>query len=228
MKFSCGGVLPENIHTFDLSHLPGPLVLQVNEVVDISGHPEDRRLLLTMTDGARYILGVETRPIKDLQVSAPAGFKVLIHKGSAFDGFLQLVLEGLELLGGMVEDLRAECKKSVEEVIKSPKGEIMQTDDAALKPKEYDEIVKDNSNRLTDEYKAMPYTYLTSLLAEWDQRKMVDDRAPIRRKIQGMMTGLSRLEFYGRTEYELVVKFDDGSCTSDVVIHHDMIKAGKP
>ncbi|KAI3948565.1 hypothetical protein MKW92_035249 [Papaver armeniacum] len=76
MRFSCGGVLPENLHTFDLAHLPGPLVLQVNEMVDMSVHPEDRRLLLTMTDGVRYILGVETRPIKDLQVSAPAGLKV--------------------------------------------------------------------------------------------------------------------------------------------------------
>ncbi|KAI3856969.1 hypothetical protein MKW92_034306 [Papaver armeniacum] len=76
MRFSCGGVLPENLHTFDLAHLPGPLVLQVLRMVDMSVHPEDRRLLLTMTDGVRYILGVETRPIKDLQVSAPAGLKV--------------------------------------------------------------------------------------------------------------------------------------------------------
>ncbi|KAI3835360.1 hypothetical protein MKW98_020476 [Papaver atlanticum] len=75
MKFSCSGVLPENTHTSDLAHHPDPLVLQVNQMGHINHHPENRRLLF-MTDGVEYTLGVEMSPIKDLQVSAPAGFKV--------------------------------------------------------------------------------------------------------------------------------------------------------
>ncbi|XP_026397881.1 recQ-mediated genome instability protein 1-like isoform X1 [Papaver somniferum] len=75
MRFSCRGTLPKNTHTFDLAHHPDPLVLQVNQMGHINHHPENRRLL-TMTDGVEYTLGVEIRPIKDVQVSAPAGFKV--------------------------------------------------------------------------------------------------------------------------------------------------------
>ncbi|KAI3855045.1 hypothetical protein MKX03_018439 [Papaver bracteatum] len=78
MEFSCSGVLPENTHTFDLAHHPDPLVLQVlNTVLALSSYCENiNRRLLTMTDGVQYTLGVEIRPIKDLPVSAPAGFKV--------------------------------------------------------------------------------------------------------------------------------------------------------
>ncbi|KAI3923342.1 hypothetical protein MKW98_026935, partial [Papaver atlanticum] len=59
----------------------------------------------------------------------------------------------------------------------------------------------------------MPYTYLDNLL---EQQRKADDGATIRGKIQGMMTGLSEFRFGGRKEYELVVYFDDGSCTSEI------------
>ncbi|RZC62358.1 hypothetical protein C5167_024122 [Papaver somniferum] len=49
--------------------------------------------------------------------------EVVIHKGRFVDGLLQLVPEGLEVLGRMVEDLGAAYHKSVEEVIESHKKE---------------------------------------------------------------------------------------------------------
>ncbi|RZC62359.1 hypothetical protein C5167_024123 [Papaver somniferum] len=76
-----------------------------------------------MTDDVQYTLRVEIIPIEDLQVSSPAGFKIVILKGKFVDGLLQLVPEGLEVLGAMVEDLGDAHPKSVEEVFESPKSE---------------------------------------------------------------------------------------------------------
>lgn len=63
-------------------------VLQVDEIVNIScplkGRYQDapsgvkRCLKLSMTDGVQRIFGMEYRPIKDLNVLAPVGFKVYL------------------------------------------------------------------------------------------------------------------------------------------------------
>ncbi|KAI3887105.1 hypothetical protein MKX03_004456 [Papaver bracteatum] len=129
----------------------------------------------------------------------------------------------------MVEDYESASKKSVEEVTESPKGVdgpplASKDTNAARKPKDYVEIIEANTDRLTAVYKEMDYTYLADLLAEWEQQRTANDGATIRRKIQGMMTGLSRFDCYGRTGYELVVLFSDGSCTSKILIHSDEVQ----
>ncbi|KAI3923343.1 hypothetical protein MKW98_026936 [Papaver atlanticum] len=116
MKFSCGGVLPKEIH--NVAQLPSPLVLQVDQMVDLNDDdPQDNRLLLTMTDGVQFIYGEEIQHNKDLNVSLPAGFKVVIHKESILNGLTRLVPERLKVLGGMVEDFGAAHDKLMEEVI---------------------------------------------------------------------------------------------------------------
>ncbi|KAI3870698.1 hypothetical protein MKW92_003703 [Papaver armeniacum] len=113
MKSSCagrGGVLPENVGTLHDVILPGPFVLQVNEIVNKSVPPEDRFLdvrsgftrclKFSMTDGVQCVTGVEHKPIRDLRVSSPAGLKVLIENVNVRHGCLMLVPEGLKVIGG--------------------------------------------------------------------------------------------------------------------------------
>ncbi|KAI3887062.1 hypothetical protein MKX03_023026 [Papaver bracteatum] len=118
LNLSCaaGGVLPKNVDTLHDVNLPGPFVLQVNEIVDVCIPPKDRFLdlpyglrclKLSMTDGVQCVTCMEQRPIEDLQVASPAGLKVLIHNVNVRHGCLMLVPEGLKVLGGM-EDLSVE------------------------------------------------------------------------------------------------------------------------
>ncbi|KAE8694536.1 putative Glucose 1-dehydrogenase [Hibiscus syriacus] len=86
MNCSGGGILPENVDSMHLADLKGPFVLQVDEIVNISCPLKERYqdtpsgikrcLKLSITDGVQRIFGMEYRPIKDLQVLAPAGLKV--------------------------------------------------------------------------------------------------------------------------------------------------------
>ncbi|KAI3884823.1 hypothetical protein MKW92_024129, partial [Papaver armeniacum] len=49
-----------------------------------------------MADGVQCVAGMEHRPIKDLQVVAPAGLKVLIDNVNGRHGCLMLVPQGLK------------------------------------------------------------------------------------------------------------------------------------
>ncbi|KAJ9568540.1 LOW QUALITY PROTEIN: hypothetical protein OSB04_004506 [Centaurea solstitialis] len=79
------GVLPNNVHRMHLVDLPGPFVLQVDEIVNISQPLRERYkksssglkrcLKLSMTDGVQRVFGMEYQPIKDLEALAPAGLK---------------------------------------------------------------------------------------------------------------------------------------------------------
>ncbi|XWS47782.1 hypothetical protein CRYUN_Cryun13aG0014700 [Craigia yunnanensis] len=132
MNYSGGGILPENVDSMHLVDLKGPFVLQVDEIVNIScplkGRYQDapsgikRCLKLSMTDGVQRVFGMEYRPIKDLQVLAPAGLKVAICNIHIRRGLLMLVPESLEVLGGVVEDLEAARQRLVNEVNKPPRG----------------------------------------------------------------------------------------------------------
>ncbi|KAL6219629.1 hypothetical protein ACLB2K_007388 [Fragaria x ananassa] len=87
MNLSGGGVLPQNVASLHLVDLPGPYVLQVDEIVNISntlkiryqkawaGHK--RCLKLSMTDGVQPVFGMEYRPIQALDALAPAGLKAM-------------------------------------------------------------------------------------------------------------------------------------------------------
>ncbi|EFH42819.1 hypothetical protein ARALYDRAFT_919644 [Arabidopsis lyrata subsp. lyrata] len=129
----CGaGVLPRNVASMNLIELAGPFVLQVDEIVNIGcplkGRYENanaglkRCLKLSMTDGVQRVFGMEYRPIKDLQVLAPAGLKVVVSSVQVRHGLLMLVPEIVEVLGGMVEELEEARKRLVVEVNKPPRG----------------------------------------------------------------------------------------------------------
>ncbi|XP_065872937.1 recQ-mediated genome instability protein 1 [Euphorbia lathyris] len=137
MNFSGGGVLPPNVDSMHLVDLAGPFVLQVDEIVNLScplrGRYHDappgikRCLKLSMTDGVQRVFGMEYRPIKDLQVLAPAGLKVVICNVHVRHGLLMLVPEALEVLGGMVDELEAARQLLVGEVNKPPRGKRSRT-----------------------------------------------------------------------------------------------------
>ncbi|XP_050220647.1 recQ-mediated genome instability protein 1 isoform X2 [Mercurialis annua] len=132
MNYSGGGLLPPNVDSMHLVNLAGPFILQVDEIVNIScplkGRFQDaatgikRCLKLSMTDGVQHIFGMEYRPIKDLQVLAPAGLKVVIFNVHIRHGLLMLVPEAVEVLGGMVDHLEEARQRLVEEVNKPPRG----------------------------------------------------------------------------------------------------------
>ncbi|VVB17889.1 unnamed protein product [Arabis nemorensis] len=132
MNLCGGGVLPRNVASMNLEELAGPFVLQVDEIVNIGsplkGRYENanaglkRCLKLSMTDGVQRVFGMEYRPIKDLQVLAPAGLKIVVSSVQVRHGILMLVPEIVEVLGGMVEELEEARKRLVVEVNKPPRG----------------------------------------------------------------------------------------------------------
>ncbi|XP_057480199.1 recQ-mediated genome instability protein 1-like isoform X2 [Actinidia eriantha] len=137
MNYSGGGILPEDVHNMHLVDLDGPFILQVDEIVNIScplkGRYQNapsglkRCLKLSMTDGVQRVFGVEYRPIKGLEVLAPAGLKVAICNVNIRRGLLMLVPEVFEVLGGQVEDLEAARQRLVHEVNKPPRGKRTRT-----------------------------------------------------------------------------------------------------
>ncbi|KAG5382146.1 hypothetical protein IGI04_033616 [Brassica rapa subsp. trilocularis] len=132
MNLCGGGVLPRNVASMVLEELPGPFVLQVDEIVNIGcalkGRYENanaglkRCLKLSMTDGVQRVFGMEYRPVKDLQVLAPAGLKIVVSSVQVRHGLLMLVPETIQVLGGMVEELEEARKRLVIEVNKPPRG----------------------------------------------------------------------------------------------------------
>ncbi|KAL0355067.1 UNVERIFIED_CONTAM: RecQ-mediatedinstability protein 1 [Sesamum radiatum] len=137
MNYCGAGVLPPNVHTLHLVDLKGPFVLQVDEIVNIScplrGRYQNaasgikRCLKLSMTDGVQRVFGMEYRPIKDLEVLAPAGLKVAICNVNVRHGLLMLVPEVFEVLGGTVEELDAARQRLVNEINKPPRGKRNRT-----------------------------------------------------------------------------------------------------
>ncbi|KAK1682813.1 hypothetical protein QYE76_043661 [Lolium multiflorum] len=133
----CGaGVLPAGVGGMDAAVLDGPFVLQVDEIVNMSNPLRERYrdaqagpkrcLKLSMTDGIQRIYGMEYRPIKDLQVLAPVGFKIVIRNVHIKRGLLMLVPEVIEILGGVVDELEAARVRLVSEVNKPPRGKRKQ------------------------------------------------------------------------------------------------------
>ncbi|KAI5058246.1 hypothetical protein GOP47_0026416 [Adiantum capillus-veneris] len=125
-------VLPPHVHTLHAIELAGPFVLQVDEITDI-GAPIRQRykerlanasrcLKLSMTDGVQRVYGIEYRPIRDLNVLSPAGFKVAVHHVNVRRGLLLLVPETVIVLGGQVECLEVARQRVVQHVNKPPRG----------------------------------------------------------------------------------------------------------
>ncbi|XP_008346667.3 recQ-mediated genome instability protein 1 isoform X2 [Malus domestica] len=132
MNRTGGGVLPENVASLHLVDLPGPYVLQVDEIVNISNPLKNRYqktavglkrcLKLSLTDGVQRVIAMEYRPIQALEALAPAGLKIAICNVHIRHGLLMLVPECIEVLGGLVEELDAARQRLVEEVNKPPRG----------------------------------------------------------------------------------------------------------
>nr|CAD1820144.1 unnamed protein product [Ananas comosus var. bracteatus] len=114
MNLCGGGVLPENVCGMHKAELEG---LSCSRLMKLS-----TSLLLLEKACIRH--GVQT--IKDLQVLAPAGLKVVIRNVHVRRGLLMLVPEVLEVLGGVVDDLDAARRRLVEEVNKPPRGKRKQ------------------------------------------------------------------------------------------------------
>ncbi|KAI3785886.1 hypothetical protein L1987_45012 [Smallanthus sonchifolius] len=137
MNYCGAGLLPNNVHQMHLVHLPGPFVLQVDEIVNISQPLRERYkksnsglkrcLKLSMTDGVQRVFGMEYQPIKDLEALAPAGLKVAISNVNVRHGLLILVPEVFQVLGGLVEELDAARQRLVTEVNKPPRGNRTRT-----------------------------------------------------------------------------------------------------
>lgn len=137
MNLIGAGVLPENVDSLHLVDLSGPFVLQVDELVNIGSSLRQRYqdtpagikrcLKLSMTDGVQRVFGMEYRPIKDLEVLAPAGFKIVLRDVNIRRGLLMLVPENLDILGGYVEELEAARQRLVHEVNKPPRGKRSRT-----------------------------------------------------------------------------------------------------
>ncbi|KAK7358670.1 hypothetical protein VNO77_00608 [Canavalia gladiata] len=132
MNFCGSGMLPPNVDSMHLRVLPGPYVLQVDEIINITcplrsryeqAPPGLKRCLkLSMTDGIQRVFGMEYRPIQALEVCASAGLKVAISNVHVRHGLLMLVPETIEILGGLVEHLDAARKRLVDELNKPPRG----------------------------------------------------------------------------------------------------------
>ncbi|GAU50844.1 hypothetical protein TSUD_76120 [Trifolium subterraneum] len=132
LNFHGSGVLPPNVESMHLDVLPGPYVLQVDEILNItcplrSRYQEappglKRCLKLSMTDGIQRVFGMEYRPIKALEVCAASGLKVAIMNVQVRRGLLMLVPETIEILGGLVERLDAARKRLVDELNKPARG----------------------------------------------------------------------------------------------------------
>ncbi|KAI3887482.1 hypothetical protein MKW92_020928 [Papaver armeniacum] len=162
MKLSCGGghgMLPKDVHTLDGIILRDALVLQVNEIVDISYNPDHRfvgvppgfrrTLMLSMTGGVQCVYGIEDRPIKDLQ---PCWFKgVVVDNVKVRDGYLMLEPGHLKVVNGMVEHffLRLRGYWAVEkmDVMPSFRRKIKEQEEALLDSKELEEDAAVPKNR---------------------------------------------------------------------------------
>ncbi|KAK1294959.1 hypothetical protein QJS10_CPA16g00906 [Acorus calamus] len=249
VNFSGGGVLPANVEGIHMAEMEGPFVLQVDEIVNISASLRDRYhdvgagfkrcLKLLMTDGAQRVYGMEYRPIRELEVLAPAGLKIAIRNVHVRRGLLLLVPEVVEVLGGRVEDLDAAQQRLVNEVNKPPRGKRKQPMSplskraslAAWPPNTINGVSQDIN--MADEFEdpinrdgdnEEPFTYLALLMAKWKRQK---DTVPfVQGKVKCILTGVKVFHFKQRTAYELRVYIDDGSLIFEVLIDHNIVQKG--
>ncbi|CAM6128297.1 unnamed protein product [Calypogeia fissa] len=132
LNVSGAASLPQAMHSIHNTELPGPFVLQVDEIINISdslrgryeerGAGPGRTLKLSMTDGVQRVFGLEYRPIGALHVFSPAGMKISLKNVCVKRGLLMLVPEVVEVLGGRVEHLESARLRAVQVINKPPRG----------------------------------------------------------------------------------------------------------
>lgn len=124
------GAIPAGIARANYDVLEGPLVLQVEEGIDISEPLQQRyskqknwqrrMLRLRLTDGVEDIHGMERSPLTDLDNQPRGGLKVAIYKAPVRRGYLQLSPSCCRVLGGRVESLESARRKVETHVLAPP------------------------------------------------------------------------------------------------------------
>ncbi|KAI3849541.1 hypothetical protein MKX03_010897 [Papaver bracteatum] len=154
IKSSSDGVLPDNISTLCENDLPGPFILQVDNIVTRRPHPQ-RSVMLT--DGVRHVVGWEIRPIQAIEDLSPR-MKVLISNVTVECGILMLVPEGVDVLrkakhntSAVKEEEEANQPRSVKSGDKSHGS----TEDEEISLKDFDSLFSDwcNRNKAPTRYK---------------------------------------------------------------------------
>ncbi|KAH8964636.1 hypothetical protein BDL97_04G077600 [Sphagnum fallax] len=125
---AAGSSLPPSFHLLHAIELPGPFILQVDEISDMGSPLRDRYqervasahrcLKLSMTDGVQRVFGIEYRPIALLKCFLPAGIKICLRNVHVKRGIFLLVPEVVEILGGFVQLLEAARQRAVQEINK--------------------------------------------------------------------------------------------------------------
>ncbi|KAJ8772498.1 hypothetical protein K2173_027675 [Erythroxylum novogranatense] len=72
--------------------------------------------------------------------------------------------------------------------------------------------------------KAIPFTYLASLSAQWAAVR--ENTSSVQGKVKCFLTGVKAFQYKQRTRYELQVYVDDGSLISDILIDHNLVQKG--
>jgi hypothetical protein len=96
--------------------LEGPLVLQVEEAINVGARAEERKssdanalYKVFLTDGRQCIIGIEVVRIPELSFRTPQGSKVILSKVPVRRGVLLLSPANCKLLGGkpVIRDVAA-------------------------------------------------------------------------------------------------------------------------
>ncbi|PRW59034.1 recQ-mediated genome instability 1 [Chlorella sorokiniana] len=119
----CGAAaLPPGVQGLHDTTLPGKLLLQVDEVLNIaaavrerySGHDGGHRCLkLLLTDGVQQVAAVEYRPTPALHSAMPAGCKLVVQGAAVRRGILLLTPQCCAVLGGGVPRLEDARRRMV-------------------------------------------------------------------------------------------------------------------
>lgn len=107
-----GDVLPEGVLQWQEGVLKGPVVLQIDAMIDVSHNYEERTsppngraiprgmFKLLLSDGQQQICGFEFNRINDLSNSSPQGMKVMVQNVQVECGILVLTSDNTSVLGG--------------------------------------------------------------------------------------------------------------------------------
>jgi hypothetical protein len=104
--------LPPDVAGKHKYRIPGPVIVQVDEIVNVGASADPRgdlgnsRLLkYALTDGAQQVYAIELVPLRDLSTSTPLGCKLIIRDVEIRRGLLILAQANVQVLGGSVEGL---------------------------------------------------------------------------------------------------------------------------
>lgn len=114
IRVCCAGTLPPNAVTMHGVTLPGPYLLQIDELVNVGAVVDERVdngvhrcLKLAMSDGAQPIYAVEKARLAELSTQSRAGIKIVVRHVLIRHGLMLLSPVSCAVLGGHVSALLA-------------------------------------------------------------------------------------------------------------------------